>query len=323
MNRSTRVTWLAVLFLLIGLVPCAQTLEIGGTGSRGAFQGTLQVRCGEDGRQAVLTLELTNSTSPGDGLTITGWYLNNPGGTISAVAMADSVFALLGGPVFRNSIDASPAGYYDIGAAASGEEEAAGKNSAGAGSAAAGESTAGDGHDSAGRTADCAGIAAGRSRRFQLVLRGTDLKSLDADRFAGEAPEGGEHFLAVRFQGPAAGEIEIVPAGPVSQPEAVVTPAAASSVPRGYALQPNYPNPFNASTNIGFRLPAGGHVSLTIYDVLGRTARHLVDQHQEAGNYIARWDGRDDRGKVMKSGVYFCVFEAGSCRETIKMVLSR
>ena len=322
MRKSRRFICPAILFFLVNLSLPVQALEIGGTGDRGSFQGTLEVLRGDDGRQTILTLELTNAASPGAEATITGWYLNNPGGRITSVTMSDSTFTLLGGPVYRNGIDASPVGYYDIGGAVPAQAaEGSAKISGSSADSAADPGDAGDG--SAGSANLRAGIAAGQTRRFQLILRGTDLKNLDADRFAGEAPEGGEHFLAVRFQGPAAGETEIVPAALVSAPEAVVTAAPGASIPRSYAILPNYPNPFNASTNIDFQLPAGGHVSLTIYDVLGRTVRHLVDGHQEAGNYIARWDGRDDRGKVMKSGVYFCVFESGSFREVIKMVLSR
>jgi len=311
MPKTWKILFLLLLVLLFCLAPCARALEIDGSGQLGSFRGALEVGCGNDPRQAVLTLELTNTASAEHGRRITGWYLNNPGGRIASVTMADSAFSLLGGPVFRNSIDASPAGYYDIGAELEAEPEAAG------------ESPAGAGDDRAGTAEEPGGIAAGQTGRFKLILHGTDLADLNADSFTGERPEGGECFLAVRFGGPADEETEMVTAGRVFETEAVVTPAGGSSIPRGYALQPNYPNPFNASTNIGFQIPSAGHVSLTIYDVLGRKVRYLVDRRQEAGNYIARWNGRNDQGQVVKSGVYFCVFEAGSQRQTVKMVLSR
>ncbi|MFC1683520.1 FlgD immunoglobulin-like domain containing protein [Candidatus Zixiibacteriota bacterium] len=104
-----------------------------------------------------------------------------------------------------------------------------------------------------------------------------------------------------------------------------VSASAASNtiIPRSYALRPNYPNPFNASTIINYQIPKASFVSLTVYDVLGRTARELVNEHQQAGDYKIKWDGRDGQGREMKSGVYFCVFKAGSASETMKMVLSR
>jgi hypothetical protein len=296
------VPFLLFILLSICLIPCSWGAQFSGTGDRGSFRGTLDYRCGDDGQRAVLTFELTNTTSPGCDAVITGWYLNNPSGKISSVVMSDSTFVLLGEPVFRNGIDASPAGYYDIGASLQSD-------------------FGGDGLP--GIAASPAGIVDGQSRIFQLVLRGTDLKELDTESFIEEAPEGGDHFLAVRFEDLSDGGGETVPADQISEPESVVSPVADVSVPRSYALLPNYPNPFNASTNIGFKLPNAGHVSLIIYDVLGRTARHLVDAHQEAGSYTAHWNGRDDQGHMLKSGVYFCIFEAGSCRETIKMVLSR
>jgi hypothetical protein len=242
-------------------------------------------------------VELTNTTYSGTGGTITGLFLNNPGGIISTVTISDSGCVLLGSPAFRNGIDASPAGYYDLGA------------------------SLGDRGDDAGDRP--AGIASGQTKSFHFTLSGVGLDGLNEYSFVEETPEGGDHFLAVRFDGFPGGESETVPANQVSAPETVVTPTAGSSVPQHYALLPNYPNPFNATTNIGFQLPASGHVALTIYDVLGRTARHLVDARQAAGSYIARWNGRDDQGCVLKSGVYFCVFESGSYRQTIKMVLSR
>ena len=102
-----------------------------------------------------------------------------------------------------------------------------------------------------------------------------------------------------------------------------VLASAATSVPGTCGLMPNYPNPFNASTVIGYQLPVSGHVTLTIYDVLGRKVRTLLNAHREAGNYTARWDSKDDRGGELKSGVYFCVFEIGDFSQTRKMVLTR
>lgn len=99
--------------------------------------------------------------------------------------------------------------------------------------------------------------------------------------------------------------------------------SADGSMPASYGVMPNYPNPFNASTSIAYQIPTAGHVSLVIYDVLGRTVRHLVGSHQKAGSHTVQWDSRDDKGREVKSGVYFYIFEAGSFSETHKMVLTR
>jgi hypothetical protein len=99
--------------------------------------------------------------------------------------------------------------------------------------------------------------------------------------------------------------------------------ASNAVIPKSYSLRQNYPNPFNASTMINYQIPKSGFVSLTIYDVLGRTSRELISAHQQAGDYKIQWDGKDSKGRELKSGVYFCVLEAGSFSETMKMVLSR
>jgi flagellar hook assembly protein FlgD len=70
------------------------------------------------------------------------------------------------------------------------------------------------------------------------------------------------------------------------------------------ALQPNRPNPFNASTVIGYRVALPGRVSLTIHDVAGRQVRRLLDAHRAAGAYEITWDGRADSGRAVASGLY-------------------
>jgi flagellar hook capping protein FlgD len=70
------------------------------------------------------------------------------------------------------------------------------------------------------------------------------------------------------------------------------------------ALLPNTPNPFNPSTTIGFSLADGGPVSLCIYNALGQQVRMLVNSHTTAGYHTVTWNGYDDRGKAVASGVY-------------------
>ncbi|MBD3404222.1 T9SS type A sorting domain-containing protein, partial [candidate division GN15 bacterium] len=76
-------------------------------------------------------------------------------------------------------------------------------------------------------------------------------------------------------------------------------------LPRHAQLAQNYPNPFNPSTTIGFSLPQQTDVSLTVYNVLGRTVRVLVNDSRPAGEYEVVWDGRGDDGRSVASGVYF------------------
>ena len=69
-------------------------------------------------------------------------------------------------------------------------------------------------------------------------------------------------------------------------------------------LEPNAPNPFNASTWVPYRLDTSGHVRLEIYNMLGQQVRVLVDGFQAAGAYRVHWDSRDGRGTAVASGVY-------------------
>ncbi|MFH1568083.1 MAG: FlgD immunoglobulin-like domain containing protein [Gemmatimonadota bacterium] len=85
-------------------------------------------------------------------------------------------------------------------------------------------------------------------------------------------------------------------------------------VPDDYALGNNYPNPFNASTTIGFSIPDGGRalpVTLTIYNAAGQRVSTLVADELKAGQYNATWDGTDESGRIVASGVYHYRLHAG------------
>ena len=82
-------------------------------------------------------------------------------------------------------------------------------------------------------------------------------------------------------------------------------------VPEGYALS-NYPNPFNPTTNIAFRIPAAQEVQLVIYNQLGQVVTTLVDQSMSAGDYQVVWNGLDQKGRPVSSGLYFYRMIAGT-----------
>jgi hypothetical protein len=88
-------------------------------------------------------------------------------------------------------------------------------------------------------------------------------------------------------------------------------------------LSQNYPNPFNPATTIRFGLTARATVSLRIYDAAGRLVRVLVGEPRDAGRYSEDWDGRDNAGRSVASGVYFYRLQAGAFEQTRKMVLLR
>lgn len=94
-----------------------------------------------------------------------------------------------------------------------------------------------------------------------------------------------------------------------------------TGIPKVYQLFQNYPNPFNPETQIRYDLPASGHVKLTVYNVLGQKVKVLVDEVQDAGYKSVIWDGKDNSGKDVASGIYFFKIEAQNFDKTKKMVL--
>ena len=93
--------------------------------------------------------------------------------------------------------------------------------------------------------------------------------------------------------------------------------------PREFKLDQNYPNPFNPSTTIRYALPEQARVSLTVYDILGRRVRTLVDGIEPPGEHGTDWDGRTDAGQAAASGVYIYRLTAGSLATTRRMLLLR
>lgn len=98
-----------------------------------------------------------------------------------------------------------------------------------------------------------------------------------------------------------------------------------SSVKPGeFQLFQNYPNPFNPSTTIQYLLPNAAKVKITVYNILGQTIKTLVDnQLQSAGKYTIGWDGKNDKGSAVVSGIYFYRIEADNFMKTNKMLLVR
>ena len=78
----------------------------------------------------------------------------------------------------------------------------------------------------------------------------------------------------------------------------------AQTAMQDFVLYPNVPNPFNPSTQIAYQIPEAGHVSLTIYNTLGQQIRVLVQDSQAPGHYRVTWDGKDEFGRAVSSGVY-------------------
>ncbi|MDZ7340858.1 MAG: T9SS type A sorting domain-containing protein [candidate division KSB1 bacterium] len=92
---------------------------------------------------------------------------------------------------------------------------------------------------------------------------------------------------------------------------------------RSYKLEQNYPNPFNPDTEIHYELPEACHVTLKIYNLLGQQIKTLVDHDAPAGSHTVRWDGKDQHGHNLASGIYLYRLEAGSYVASNKLALVR
>jgi hypothetical protein len=112
--------------------------------------------------------------------------------------------------------------------------------------------------------------------------------------------------------------------GAVSKPvPSCITVVVTDEKPAMFALKKPYPNPFNLTTMIGYSLPKTGPVSLVIYNSSGQKVRTLVNQTQDAAQYATLWNGRDDSGIPVASGIYFCRLTAGRLKQMEKMVLMK
>jgi len=101
----------------------------------------------------------------------------------------------------------------------------------------------------------------------------------------------------------------------------IITDFENNKVSNRVHLSQNYPNPFNPVTTIQFSLARKGTVELTIYDVKGRRVKNLLSDKLEAGRHTITWDGRNERGQVVTSGVYFYRLDTNDKTVSRKMVL--
>ena len=92
-------------------------------------------------------------------------------------------------------------------------------------------------------------------------------------------------------------------------------------IPITYLLHQNYPNPFNPITSLRYDLPEDGVVNITVYDIMGRIVKTLVNDSQTAGYKSIQWNAANDRNESVSAGLYLYTIQAGEFRQTKKMVL--
>jgi hypothetical protein len=131
-------------------------------------------------------------------------------------------------------------------------------------------------------------------------------------------PGGSPTFFWFDFEGYHAARLEVLPgvgtstvdAGEVRLSSVATGVGDSDAVPRTYALHQNYPNPFNPATTITFDMPAPGVAKLVLYNILGQNIRTLYDRRVRAGRFAVVWDGRDQAGHPVASGIYLVRFTA-------------
>jgi hypothetical protein len=104
---------------------------------------------------------------------------------------------------------------------------------------------------------------------------------------------------------------------------ATTVKGAGANSPRVFDLSNNYPNPFNPTTNIQFAVPHQGNITLAVYNVLGQHVRTLAEGAYAPGQYTVTWDGKDESGRTVTSGMYFARLETGSIALVRKMLMMK
>lgn len=134
------------------------------------------------------------------------------------------------------------------------------------------------------------------------------------------------HFCRVEIDGELLTLTAVTPAGEILDTftrtvTTGVAPHGEQTPPTAVVLRPAYPNPFNAATTFDFSLTAPGPVTLQVYDLTGKAVRTLVDRTLDAGTHRRRWDGRDDAGRELGSGVYLVRLVADAAVRDDRVVL--
>jgi hypothetical protein len=152
-----------------------------------------------------------------------------------------------------------------------------------------------DGRDWLYSLSEIEGISYGTDEFFVTTANGTDTFAL-------------EQIAGIEF-------------GPAESTAGVDDPGGPPVSVAQFHLYQNSPNPFSPNTQIGFDLPSAGRAEIRVYDAEGRLIRTLMDENRPAGLHSVRWDGRDEAGRAMASGVYFYTLTAPGVDENRRMIL--
>ncbi|MBZ0267002.1 S8 family serine peptidase [bacterium] len=142
--------------------------------------------------------------------------------------------------------------------------------------------------------------------------------------FAASLPAG-DYAVTVTHKGNIGGgqAYSLLASSPLTTTPPATAVAELPAGPGAAVRQIVHPNPFATSTSVSFRLPARSRVSVEVFDVLGRHVRTLADADLEAGTHRMDWDGRDEAGRALSSGIYFTQLTVNGVPGTEKMILVR
>ena len=106
-------------------------------------------------------------------------------------------------------------------------------------------------------------------------------------------------------------------------PQLIVGVDDDEQIPINYTVSQNYPNPFNPRTTISFSVAKSGYAKLSVYNSRGELIRTLLKENVPSGNYNIDWDGKDDMGKSVSSGLYLYKLEVNGTNQIKKMLLMK
>jgi len=96
-----------------------------------------------------------------------------------------------------------------------------------------------------------------------------------------------------------------------------------NNIPKEFYLSQNYPNPFNPETTIEYQLPISCHVVITIYNTIGQEIKTLLDSDQQVDYHQINWNGKDNSGQPVGTGIYLCLMQANNFSAVRKLLLIR
>lgn len=167
------------------------------------------------------------------------------------------------------------------------------------------------------------GVSSGKKVAGELIDLNGNVVSFNDETsnnpFILTAPQAGEYQVNAGFKNPSRKWDSVMVALSLA-PIAVPDPARPVS---RFELFPNHPNPFNSETVVRFSLAAAADLKLTIYNLNGQVVKHLAGERFSAGSHTLHWDGRDDRGSLNPTGVYFLEISDGVQRTVQKMILAK